>query len=74
MKNPYTLTWDEFLQLPQVEDVSDFHCVTTWSLMDSLFTQKKLLSSVFCSLASIAKVYSTPQMYKPLSPKRESLL
>jgi DMSO/TMAO reductase YedYZ molybdopterin-dependent catalytic subunit len=30
-ENPFTLTWDEFLQLPQVEDVSDFHCVTTWS-------------------------------------------
>jgi len=30
-ENPYTLTWDEFMQLPQTEDVSDFHCVTTWS-------------------------------------------
>lgn len=29
--NPFTLTWDEFMQLPQVDDVSDFHCVTTWS-------------------------------------------
>src|SRR5947199_10821508 len=30
-ENPFTLTWNDFLQLPQVEDVSDFHCVTTWS-------------------------------------------
>ena len=30
-ENPFTLTWDEFLALPQVDDVSDFHCVTTWS-------------------------------------------
>jgi len=30
-ENPFTLSWDEFMQLPQVEDVSDFHCVTTWS-------------------------------------------
>ncbi|HEX2343869.1 MAG TPA: sulfite oxidase-like oxidoreductase [Vicinamibacterales bacterium] len=31
VENPTTLTWDEFMKLPQVEDVSDFHCVTTWS-------------------------------------------
>src|SRR5579862_793611 len=31
VENPFTLTWDQFLALPQVEDVSDFHCVTTWS-------------------------------------------
>ena len=30
-ENPFTLTWDDFLQLPQVDDVSDFHCVTSWS-------------------------------------------
>ena len=29
--NPVTLTWDDFMALPQVDDVSDFHCVTTWS-------------------------------------------
>ena len=32
--NPTTLGWDEFNALPQVEDVSDFHCVTTWSRYD----------------------------------------
>jgi DMSO/TMAO reductase YedYZ molybdopterin-dependent catalytic subunit len=32
---PVTLDWAAFMALPQVEDVSDFHCVTTWSLMDS---------------------------------------
>jgi DMSO/TMAO reductase YedYZ molybdopterin-dependent catalytic subunit len=31
VENPMTLTWKDFLALPQVEDVSDFHCVTTWS-------------------------------------------
>jgi len=31
VENPVTLTWDDFLKLPQVEDVSDFHCVTSWS-------------------------------------------
>lgn len=33
--NPFTLTWDQFLALPQAEDVSDFHCVTTWSRYDN---------------------------------------
>jgi DMSO/TMAO reductase YedYZ molybdopterin-dependent catalytic subunit len=33
--NPVTLTWKDFLALPQVEDVSDFHCVTTWSRFDN---------------------------------------
>lgn len=32
--NPITLTWDDFLALEQATDVSDFHCVTTWSRMD----------------------------------------
>ena len=33
--NPLTLTWAQFLALPQAEDVSDFHCVTTWSRYDN---------------------------------------
>jgi DMSO/TMAO reductase YedYZ molybdopterin-dependent catalytic subunit len=33
--NPFTLTFDQFLALPQVDDVSDFHCVTTWSRGDN---------------------------------------
>jgi DMSO/TMAO reductase YedYZ molybdopterin-dependent catalytic subunit len=28
-------TWEEFLKLPRVEIVSDVHCVTHWSLLDS---------------------------------------
>ena len=35
VENPFTLTWDQFLALPQAEDVSDFHCVTTWSRHDN---------------------------------------
>src|SRR5437870_495961 len=33
--SPFTLTWDRFMSLPQVDDVSDFHCVTTWSRYDN---------------------------------------
>jgi DMSO/TMAO reductase YedYZ molybdopterin-dependent catalytic subunit len=35
VENPVTLTWTDFLALPQVDDVSDFHCVTTWSRYDN---------------------------------------
>jgi DMSO/TMAO reductase YedYZ molybdopterin-dependent catalytic subunit len=33
--HPFTLTWNEFMALPQADDVSDFHCVTTWSRHDN---------------------------------------
>ena len=35
VENPFALSWPEFLALPQVDDVSDFHCVTTWSRYDN---------------------------------------
>ena len=35
VENPLTLTWSQFLDLPQVDDTSDFHCVTTWSRYDN---------------------------------------
>jgi len=34
VEKPATLNWAAFHALPQVEDVSDFHCVTTWSKYD----------------------------------------
>jgi len=34
VEHPVTLTWEDFMNLPQTQDVSDFHCVTTWSRMD----------------------------------------
>lgn len=33
--NPVVLDWQAFMALPQVDDVSDFHCVTTWSRFDN---------------------------------------
>ena len=33
--HPLSLTWDDFLALPQVDDESDFHCVTTWSRLNN---------------------------------------
>jgi DMSO/TMAO reductase YedYZ molybdopterin-dependent catalytic subunit len=35
VENPFTLAWPDLLALPQAEDVSDFHCVTTWSRYDN---------------------------------------
>ena len=31
---PTTFSWEQFMELDQVSDVSDFHCVTTWSRFD----------------------------------------
>ena len=39
---PLSLSWDDFLALPQVDDVSDFHCVTGWSLHDLRWTGVRL--------------------------------
>jgi DMSO/TMAO reductase YedYZ molybdopterin-dependent catalytic subunit len=35
VEHPVTLDWEAFLALPQVDDVSDFHCVTGWSRFDN---------------------------------------
>jgi DMSO/TMAO reductase YedYZ molybdopterin-dependent catalytic subunit len=35
VEHPVTLAWTDFMALPQAEDVSDFHCVTTWSRMNN---------------------------------------
>lgn len=34
VENEIRLDWAAFQALPQVEDVSDFHCVTRWSQLD----------------------------------------
>ena len=34
VEEPIKLSWEEFSRLPRFEDVSDFHCVTTWSQFD----------------------------------------
>lgn len=35
VEHPFTWTWEQFLAQPQVELVTDFHCVTTWSTFDN---------------------------------------
>ena len=34
VETPLELNWKEFMGLPQVESVSDFHCVEGWSVLD----------------------------------------
>jgi DMSO/TMAO reductase YedYZ molybdopterin-dependent catalytic subunit len=34
VESPLHLNWEDFLGLPQSEDISDFHCVTTWSKLN----------------------------------------
>ena len=34
VEKPTVLSWAQLQALPQVEDVSDFHCVTVWSKFD----------------------------------------
>jgi DMSO/TMAO reductase YedYZ molybdopterin-dependent catalytic subunit len=60
VENPVTLNWEDFMTLPQTDDVSDFHCVTTWSKLDmpwrgvsfldlaALVTPKSTATHVMC--------------------------
>lgn len=43
VENPVVLKWEDFMALPQTDDISDFHCVTTWSRMDVPWTGVRLL-------------------------------
>lgn len=35
VEEPFELTWEQFLALPRVTLMADFHCVTTWSRYDN---------------------------------------
>lgn len=37
VKEKKTITWDEFMILPKVEVIADFHCVTKWSKQNMLW-------------------------------------
>src|SRR4026207_646444 len=50
VENPQTFTWEQFNALPQFEDQSDFHCVTTWSKFDCRWR-----GVAFFTLAEIVK-------------------
>ena len=35
VEKPKTYSWKQFMGFPQIEDVSDFHCVTRWSRLNN---------------------------------------
>jgi DMSO/TMAO reductase YedYZ molybdopterin-dependent catalytic subunit len=37
VEKPVTLTWQQLVELPQVEVTQDIHCVTRWSRFDTTF-------------------------------------
>jgi DMSO/TMAO reductase YedYZ molybdopterin-dependent catalytic subunit len=43
VEHPVVLTWEDFLALPQADDQSDFHCVTTWSKLNIKWKGVKLI-------------------------------
>ncbi|MRG43500.1 molybdopterin-dependent oxidoreductase [Chitinophaga sp. SYP-B3965] len=54
VESPVTLTWEDFLALPQTEDTSDFHCVTTWSKLNMNWKGVRLLD-----LAALVQPHET---------------
>ncbi len=51
VENPVVLGWEQFHALMPFEDVSDFHCVTTWSKYDCRWS-----GVAFFTLADLVKV------------------
>ncbi len=37
VERPFTLGWDELIEMPRQETVCDIHCVTRWSRYDNVF-------------------------------------
>jgi len=50
--NPKMFSWDDFMSLPQVEDVSDFHCVTSWSRLNNRWGESDLWISQITARSS----------------------
>jgi DMSO/TMAO reductase YedYZ molybdopterin-dependent catalytic subunit len=42
VEEPLRLTYEQFRALPQSQQVSDFHCVTSWSRLDNLWEGVKV--------------------------------
>jgi len=43
VEHPLQLNWTDFMALPQTDDTSDFHCVTTWSKLNIRWKGVRLL-------------------------------
>lgn len=45
-ERPLVLRWDDLMAMEQVDDVSDFHCVTTWSKLDIAWRGVRLVDVI----------------------------
>ncbi|HEY5407443.1 MAG TPA: sulfite oxidase-like oxidoreductase [Ginsengibacter sp.] len=43
VEHPTILSWEDFMALPQSDDTSDFHCVTTWTKLNINWKGVRLL-------------------------------
>lgn len=72
VEQPVTLDWQQFQALPQFTDVSDFHCVTTWSQFDlkfagvSFFTLAELVKPTAAASHVYFKAYDGYTTNNPL--------
>ena len=66
-ENPFSVSWLEFLELPQAEDVSDFHCVTTWSRMDNRWqgVRFRTLAEMAVPAPEVSHVFCTGYDHMP---------
>ena len=56
VENPEMFNWEAFMKFPQVEDVSDFHCVTTWSRLGNHWVGVRFADIAnFCQVQPEAK-------------------
>src|SRR4051812_4470586 len=46
---PLTISWDDLMKLPQSEWITDIHCVTRWSKLDTVW-QGVWLDDLFASV------------------------
>ncbi len=53
LKEPLTLTWEQFNQLPRTKINMDLHCVTKWSMFDSEWEGVTLRSLVDAGMLNI---------------------
>ena len=78
VERPLTFSWEEFHALPQIEDVSDFHCVTTWSVFDARWGGVRFSERVVFRRYHRIKPVSQPNLLQDavdhgvFRPRRES--
>lgn len=76
VKAPFTLDYAALLELPQVEQAADVHCVTGWSMLDGLW--KGVLLSVLAEKAQVTGearhvVFEAAHGYTSNVPLKEAL-